>query len=254
MTKIFSNSALFYDAIYQNKEYKKEAAYVVQSLREFDFTAKKILELGCGTGNYSFILRDHGYEVLGIDASKEMISLAKKKQPSLGEQNIDFEACNSEDFHTDLEWDFAVSLFFMLGYQLTDASLMRTFHAVHSCLKNGGTFAFDFWYGPSVLKKGCSPNEIHVETNNHKMIRKSSPSIIHEDSCLRIMQSYSIQNKKTGKYEDFNEVHKVRYFDEKQLSSFLNKCGFEVIRFEAFMGHKPLQDTDWAGMAFARAT
>ena len=79
MTKIFTNSALFYDAI--NKEYKKEAAYVVQSLREFDFTAKKILELGCGTGNYSFILRDHGYEVLGIDASKEMISLAKKKQP-----------------------------------------------------------------------------------------------------------------------------------------------------------------------------
>ena len=63
-----------------------------------------------------------------------------------------------------------------------------------------------------------------------------------------------MQNKKTGKYEDFNEVHKVRYFDEKQLSSFLNKCGFEVIRFEAFMGHKPLQSTDWAGMAFARAT
>ena len=254
MTRIFSNSALFYDAIYKNKDYKNEAAYVVQSLRKLDSTAKKILELGCGTGNYSFILRDHGFEILGIDASEEMISMANGKKSSLGGQNIDFEKCSSEDFHTNFEWDFAVSLFFMLGYQVLDSSLIKTFHAVHSCLRKGGIFAFDFWYGPSVIKKGCSPKEIQVETNDYRMIRKSSPSILGQDNCLLIEQSYSIQNKKTNEYENFNEVHKVRYFDEKQLSSFLNKCGFEVIRFEAFLGHNPLQDTDWAGMAFARAT
>lgn len=253
MTRIFTSSALFYDAIYQNKEYQKEGAYVVQSLREFNSTAKRILELGCGTGNYSFILRDHGFEILGIDASEKMISLANEKKSSLGEHNIDFETCNSEDFHTDLEWDFAVSLFFMLGYQVSDESIMKTFLAVRSCIRTGGIFAFDFWYGPSVIKKGCFPNEIRVETHNHRMIRKSSPSIIDEDSSVRIVQSYSIQDKKTKEYEDFNEVHKVRYFDEKQLSSFLYKCSFDVIRFEAFMGHKPLKETDWAGMAFARA-
>ena len=84
MTRIFSNSALFYDAIYKNKEYHKEAAYVVESLRKLDSTAKRMLEFGCGTGNYSFIFRDHGFDVLGIDASEEMISLANLKKSSLG--------------------------------------------------------------------------------------------------------------------------------------------------------------------------
>ena len=85
------------------------------------------------------------------------------------------------------------------------------------------------------------------------MTRKSFPAILAEDSCLTIKQSYSIQDKKTEEYQNFDEVHKVRYFFENQLSSFLEKSGFEVIRFEAFMGHKSLQETDWAGMAFAKA-
>ena len=155
MTRIFSNSALFYDAIYKNKEYHKEAAYVVESVRKLDSTAKRMLELGCGTGNYSFIFRDHGFDVLGIDASEEMISLANLKKSSLGNQNIDFEICNSEDFHTNLEWDLAISLFFMLGYQVSDARLLKTFQTVRSSLRTGGIFAFDFWYGPSVIKKAA---------------------------------------------------------------------------------------------------
>ena len=253
MTRIFSNSALFYDDIYKDKEYHKEATYVVESVRKLDSTAKRMLELGCGTGNYSFIFRDHGFDVLGIDASEEMISLANLKKSSLGNQNIDFEICNSEDFSTNVEWDLAISLFFMIGYQVSDASLLKTFQTVRSSLRTGGIFAFDFWHGPSVINKGCSPNEIQIETGDHRMTRKSFPSILAEDSCLTIRQSYSIQDKKTAEYQNFDEVHKVRYFFDNQLSSFLEKSGFEVIRFEAFMGHKSLQETDWAGMAFARA-
>ena len=139
----------------------------------------------------------------------------------------------------------------MLGYQVSDASLMETFHSVRSSLRTGGIFAFDFWHGPSVINKGCAPNEIQIETSDHRMARKSFPAILAEDSCLTIKQSYSIQNKKTEEYQNFDEVHKVRYFFENQLSSFLEKSGFEVIRFEAFMGHKSLQETDWAGMAWA---
>jgi SAM-dependent methyltransferase len=254
MSKIFGNSAIFYDAIYKNKDYRKEADYVVESVRNLDPTIKNLLELGCGTGNYSFLFRDHGFHVLGIDVSKEMILLADQKKSSLKADNISFQECNSEDFRSTTNWDLVISLFFMLGYQVSDLSLMKTFHAIRSCLSKGGIFAFDFWHGPSVLKKGCSKNKIQVETNNHVMTRESSPIMIPQNNCLRIEQNYSIQDKKTGEHENFDEVHMVRYFFENQLTSFLNKSGFEVIRYEAFMGQKPLQDAEWAGMAFVRAT
>ncbi len=40
-----------------------------------------ILDVGCGTGRYSFLADKAGAEVIGIDISKDMLSIAKKKVP-----------------------------------------------------------------------------------------------------------------------------------------------------------------------------
>lgn len=39
----------------------------------------KILDVGCGAGTYTQVLSDNGYKVCGIDFSKEMIKIAKKR-------------------------------------------------------------------------------------------------------------------------------------------------------------------------------
>ena len=119
-----------------------------------------MLELGCGTGNYSFIFRDHGFEVLGIDASEEMISLANFKKSSLGHKNIDFEKCNSEDFHTNLEWDLAFP-FFMLGYQVSDTSLLRLFRPFVQVFEQV-VYSHLIFVWSKRIKKGCTPNEIRL--------------------------------------------------------------------------------------------
>lgn len=41
---------------------------------------EKALDLGCGTGIYSYWLYDLGLEVIGIDISKNMLDVAKKKK------------------------------------------------------------------------------------------------------------------------------------------------------------------------------
>lgn len=47
---------------------------------------KRILDVGCGTGNYAIALSKMGARVVGIDASKEMIEYAKKKAKKEGVQ------------------------------------------------------------------------------------------------------------------------------------------------------------------------
>jgi len=44
-----------------------------------DVNNRKILDVGCGTGNYCIPLAKKGAEVTGIDSSREMISRAKEK-------------------------------------------------------------------------------------------------------------------------------------------------------------------------------
>ncbi|MCD8242841.1 MAG: class I SAM-dependent methyltransferase [Parabacteroides sp.] len=51
----------------------------------YDFTGKKILELGCGDGTCSFLMRSLGAEyIVGIDPAKSAIKAANKKAFELG--------------------------------------------------------------------------------------------------------------------------------------------------------------------------
>lgn len=44
---------------------------------------KRILDLGCGNGNFAFYAKQKGFEVKGYDISEEMIKLGKQTCPSL---------------------------------------------------------------------------------------------------------------------------------------------------------------------------
>jgi 2-polyprenyl-3-methyl-5-hydroxy-6-metoxy-1,4-benzoquinol methylase len=46
-----------------------------------DVRGKKILDVGCGPGLYAFLLIKKGAIVKGIDISKEVIGIAKKRGP-----------------------------------------------------------------------------------------------------------------------------------------------------------------------------
>lgn len=43
----------------------------------------RVIDLGCGNGTLTAKLAEHGYAVTGIDASKDMLTLAKKEHPNL---------------------------------------------------------------------------------------------------------------------------------------------------------------------------
>jgi SAM-dependent methyltransferase len=44
---------------------------------------KRIVDVGCGTGRHSLALAEAGFEVTGIDASAEMIAVARERAPSV---------------------------------------------------------------------------------------------------------------------------------------------------------------------------
>jgi ubiquinone/menaquinone biosynthesis C-methylase UbiE len=48
-------------------------------VREGDLVAKRVLDLGCGTGRLAAALHDRGSRVWGVDPSPEMVALAKKR-------------------------------------------------------------------------------------------------------------------------------------------------------------------------------
>ncbi len=84
MSSYFDKIAERYDKWYDTKVGK----YVDETEKKLVFslleTKKGIsLDLGCGTGNYTLELKNKGFEVFGLDISKQMLKIAKKKRKDL---------------------------------------------------------------------------------------------------------------------------------------------------------------------------
>lgn len=77
---IYSNFAYFYDKLTQNVDYKKRANYFNEILKNNGIKNGLLLDLACGTGNLSIELEKLGYDVIGVDGSNEMLSIAMEKK------------------------------------------------------------------------------------------------------------------------------------------------------------------------------
>ena len=74
---MFKKYSEYYDYIYKDKNYKKESKYISKLLK----LNKKdsVLDIGCGTANHAIYLSRKVKFLVGIDKSKSMVSIAKKK-------------------------------------------------------------------------------------------------------------------------------------------------------------------------------
>ncbi len=93
----FSRYAHLYDK-YSGVQ-NQAALELVSSLKNNNFS--KILELGCGTGNYTLMLREkfRGARIRALDISKEMIYVAQNK---LKHKDIEFTVADAEKIIPDM--------------------------------------------------------------------------------------------------------------------------------------------------------
>ena len=70
--------------------------YVVDVSKEVN--AKKVLDVGCGSGDLAISLASNGIQCLGLDFSDEMINEAKRKTPSKAKELLSFECGSFFDF------------------------------------------------------------------------------------------------------------------------------------------------------------
>ena len=75
----YTGFAEVYDTFMDNVPYEEWGAYLCGLLEEYGIRDGIVADLGCGTGTMTEYLAEKGYDMIGIDASEEMLEIAQEK-------------------------------------------------------------------------------------------------------------------------------------------------------------------------------
>lgn len=85
---MYNSLAHIYDRLMRDIDYGVIAANIESIFEEYGVKPELILELGCGTGNLLFAVESMGYDVIGIDNSSEMLTIATEKSKTSGSKAL----------------------------------------------------------------------------------------------------------------------------------------------------------------------
>ncbi|MBS4534315.1 methyltransferase domain-containing protein [Clostridium sp. D2Q-14] len=196
----FDSEAKTYDSWYDTKlgEFVDEIERKCAFNLFLPFEGKRILDIGCGTGNYSIRLAKLGYEVVGIDISDEMLDIAKEKAKG---KKLDIEFYNMDIYDLkfdDNEFDGAFSMAAFEFVEDTEKALDEIFRVIKS---EGqvliGTINKDSNWGELYLSEDFQKNSVfkyaHFKTMGD-FTRIYQNKIVNKRECLFIPPSINVED------------------------------------------------------------
>lgn len=218
----YKTFATVYDTYMDNVPYEIWHKKILKILRDNGIAEGRIVDLGCGTGKITRMLRDDGYNMLGLDISMEMLSLAIMKEDN---NRIEYIKQPMEEMELIGEYDAFVSICDSINYITSNDDLLEVFKRVYKYLKTDGIFVFD-------INSSYKYNEILAD--NTFAENREEGSFIWEnyyDKESRINEydlTLYIENEEKL-FDRFYEIHYQRAYEVDEICELLKEAKLDVI-------------------------
>lgn len=136
----YSDFAFVYDTFMDETPYEEWCDFIEKTFVEYGVPKELILDLGCGTGTLTRMLASRGYDMIGVDNSVEMLSIAREYE----DENILYLLQDMREFELYGTVRAIISICDSVNYLLEDEDILDCFKLVNNYLDPGGIFLFDF--------------------------------------------------------------------------------------------------------------
>lgn len=230
----FEITAHLYDRI-NGDQYAPYAAFLKQCFNFSRIPVREVLDLGCGTGGITSLLAQSGYDMVAVDISPEMLSIAKSRE----ESGILYvcQDMRSLDLYGTVQ--AAYSSFDCLNYLGKASELDRVFALLRNYIETGGVLVFDvntlYRY-----KNVFADNSFVYEFGDDMLVWQNHFST-SDNKCSFFLTFFQADSQ--SKYTRFDEVQKQRYFPQRTILSLLKKNRFSLEGVFGSTSFTPLQET-----------
>ncbi len=213
-----------YDALTADIPYEQLADWYSAALTRKGGAVSTLLDLGCGTGTLTLLMAQRGFELIGTDASAEMLSEFQQKLYDLPARTVrPMLLCQrSEELDLYGTVDGAYCSLDGMNY-LSGEALPEVFRRLHLFIAPGGMLAFDFF-------------------SAERMQRLDGECFVDERDGLLCLWRASFENgtlhygldlfteTEDGLWEREQEEHEEYYHSPERLTELLTAAGFGDIR------------------------
>lgn len=216
--------ANYYDRFTDDVGYTAWADYFTQAFARANLQPELVLDLACGTGSLTFELAARGYEMIGVDASPDMLMQAMNRSLDCAVRPI-FLCQRMENLDLYGTIQACLCCLDSINYVTDPKILRRAFEKVSLFLEADGIFIFDV-------------------NSLHKFERMHGQSYVREDGdvfcvwqvdfdgthCTYDFDIFTVDEQTDGKhwFRD-QESHQERYYSVEFLQKLLEEAGFDRI-------------------------
>lgn len=236
MTEGYDVIADVYDKLNAEIDYKLWADHVEDAFdRYLEKRPKLVLDLACGTGSMTVELASRGYDMIGIDGSEQMLSVASERAYiNFGEENeyrlpILYLLQDMRSFELYGTVGAVICCLDSVNYLTENGDLDKCFSCVHNYLDPNGLFLFDV-NSPYKFRNIYGDNSYILEDE----IEGSSVFCGWQnsfDDATGICDFYLtlFSEKENGSYIREEEHQRERMFSLDEIKNSLEKNGFQWI-------------------------
>ena len=177
-----------------------------------------VAELGCGTGEITKRLAA-SYDMIGIDHSEEMLSVAREKAPE-----VLWLLQDMREFELYGTVAAVVSVCDSMNYLLLEEELLQTLRLSDNYLDPGGILLFDM-NTPYKYRELLSNNTFAENRDEGSFIWENE----YDPETGLNYYDLTLYVKENGHYERFEETHVQRAYDIETVSTLIKEAGLSLI-------------------------
>ena len=222
----YDNFAEFYDNIVAGFDYSKVAEYYDGLIRQNGVSGGILLDLACGTGTLSTLMARKGWDVIGVDSSPEMLSIAAQRNDSSEPDKISYICQDMTELDLYGTVDAAVCCFDSLNHILEESDLRRVFEKVSLFMNHGGVFVFDIntifchetIFADNIFTTDADDGGVFCARQHFK-----------EKNNVTVIALSIFARQENGLYERHNATNAERAYALGPVKSLCEQSGFEIV-------------------------
>lgn len=264
----YRSFAQVYDLFMDNVPYEEWSRYIISLLKEYGIADGLVLDLGCGTGKLTRLLKQAGYDMIGVDNSEEMLEIAREMEyeadaePDEAEE-ADAEPDEAEKVDTELgeaeerqilyllqdmrEFELygtvraVISICDSMNYITDEEDLRTVFRLVNNYLDPKGIFVFD-------LNTCYKYRELLGETTISENREEGSfiwDNYFDEESGINEYDLTLFIREEGDLYRKYEETHYQKAYELENIKRLLREAGMEfVAAYDAFTREPVKKDSE----------